>query len=93
MKKVTLEDFKNDKVFLIITVFLGILAGAFALMKPSQDYFGEREAFLISILTQPIFALWFYYFWNKILAKIINLKQISYPVALILTFCLTILLY
>lgn len=87
MEKVTMDSFKNNKVLIGITFLLGFIFASSEFLQPV--YYKEGEAFIITvvlfILIIPLLSIWFQMVWNRILAKVFPLKQISYGVAILLS--------
>lgn len=94
MKKITMDDFKENKLLILITFILTIFVSWTIFLEPT--YYKEGEAAIIAIIVMPIvlllFSFWMQAFWNRILRKIVDVREISYGVAFLLLMALLILL-
>lgn len=90
MEKINIKDFKNNTGLIIVTILLAFLVAFDEVTKPK--YFTSGEAVILTLISWPLVSWWFMAFWNRILTKIFQLKQISYGVAFILLGALTLIL-
>ncbi len=82
-RKITSEDFKQNKLLIAVTIILAFLAYISKLIPPQNYNVGSM--FLLFAIEFPLTAWWLMAFWNRILSKIVNVPTISYGVAVILT--------
>lgn len=87
MEKITLKEFKKNKVFIVLTLAGAVFVSASTLIEPA--YPGFLAGLIITIIVFPFVAWWFQHFWNEILVRITNIKKISYGVAVLITAALT----
>lgn len=90
MEKLTMKDFENSGVLVLVTFLLAILEIAGSMVEPT--YANGIGAFLTSIIVIPIAGWWLSAFWNKFLTKIFGLKGINIGLAMVLVAAITVLL-
>jgi len=89
MNKNSSDVFKGNAILVIVTFLLAFVVALAESMEPT--YISGSETVATFIIFMPLISWWFMAFWNRILTRLFQLKNISYGVALVLTAAVAVL--